>query len=222
MFGDVFVVNDALDAIFLILFFFGLAFTSISLLFGAFDLGGSAAGHVGHGHLGDIQAHGNTDHSTDANVFNVATLLAFSTWFGGAAYLLRNGAGLHVIISLLGGLVAGAVGGYLILRLLQWVKGKETFLDARKERLTGSIGRVTSPIRDGGVGEIVYEMNGVRQVSAARAPVGLSITRGSEVIVLRREHGISYVEPWKALEASEDWESRFVLDAKSSGEHSPP
>ncbi len=222
MFGDVFVVNDALDAILLILFFFGLAFTSISLLFGAFDLGGPAAGHVGHGHFGDIHTHGDTSHSSDANVFNVATLLAFSTWFGGATYLLRNGAGAHVLISLVGGFVAGAVGGYLILRLLQWVKGKETFLDARKERLSGSIGRVTSPIRDGGVGEIVYEMNGVRQVTGARAPAGLSIGRGAEVIVLRREHGIAFVEPWKALEASEDWESRFVLDAKATGEHSPP
>lgn len=222
MFGDVFIVNDALDAILLILFFFGLAFTSISLLFGAFDFGGPAAGHVGHGHLGDIHAHGNTNHSSDANVFNVATLLAFSTWFGGTTYLLRNGAGLHVIISIFAGIVAGAVGAFLILRMLQWVKGKETFLDARKERLTGSIGRVTSPIRDGGVGEIVYEMNGVRQVSAARAPIGLSIIRGSEVIVLRREHGIAYVEPWKALEASDDWESRFELEAKTSGEHSPP
>jgi membrane protein implicated in regulation of membrane protease activity len=219
MFDGLFVVNDWLDAILLGGFFFGLAFTALSLIVGAIDIGGPHV-HVGHGNGGHGHpAHG---HDTNVSIFNVATILAFLTWFGGCAYLIRNGAGLHVVLSLIGGLVAGVVGGYFVLRLLNWIKGQETFMDARYETLEGSMGRVTSPIRAGGVGEIVYEMNGVRQVSAARAPIGIAIPRGANVIVLRRERGIAMVEPWDELPAGDEWERRFALEAAATEQSPPP
>ena len=61
--------------------------------------------------------------------------------------------------------------------------------------MPGSIGRVTSPIRANGVGEVVYEQGGVRQVIGARAADGLAIPRGAEVVVLRTIGGIAVVEP---------------------------
>ncbi len=222
MFDGMFVVNDWLDAVLLGGFFFGLIFTALSLLVGAVDIG-SGHGDAGHGDTGSSDAgHGDTGQGHDVNIFNVATLLAFLTWFGGSGYLIRNGAGLHVALSLVGGIAAGLVGGFLVFRLLAWIKGQETYLDARFEQLEGSMGRITSPIRDGGVGEIVYELNGVRQVSAAKAPLGIAIPRGANVLVLRRERGIAFVEPWNELASGEDWEQRFALEPVASEQKSPP
>jgi len=219
MFDGLFVVNDWLDALLLGGFLFGLFFTGLSLLIGAFDVGGAhvqgGSGHGGHGHAG-------SGHDLSANIFNIATILAFLTWFGGCAYLFRNGAGFHVVVSLIFGLAAGVAGGYFVLRLLTWIKSQETYLDARFETLEGAMGKITSPIRDGGVGEIVYELNGVRQVSAARAPIGIAIPRGAEVIVLRRERGIAFVEPWHKLEPGEEWEQRFALDTGAAQKWPPP
>ena len=55
--------------------------------------------------------------------------------------------------------------------------------------------RVTSSIRAGGTGEVVYEQAGVRQVSAARAADGRAVPRGAEVVILNGERGVVLVEP---------------------------
>jgi len=47
-----------------------------------------------------------------------------------------------------------------------------------------------------GIGEVVYSLGGSRQVDAARSVSGEAIERGTEVVVLRREKGIAYVERW--------------------------
>lgn len=218
--GDLLVLNDALDAVLLGAFFFGLVFTGVSLLIGAADLGGP---HVGHGHgFGHGPAHNAGGHDTAVSVFNIATILAFVTWFGGIAYLIRNGLGIPGIPAIIVGLLAGVAGGFIVLRLLQLVKDQATYLDAAKERLGGALGRVTSPIRDGGTGEIVYELNGVRQASAARAAVGTQLPRGAEVIVVRRERGIAFVEPADRLSPDDDWERRFRLTDGVDRAHPPP
>src|SRR3954453_9194654 len=178
--GEIFVVKDALDAILLGAFFFGLLFTVASLLLGAAEIGAGHGGHIGHGHAG--HGHG-TNHQGDRGsgapaVLNVATILGFLTWFGGCAYLLRNWVGLDAIVSLVGGVVAGIFAAKLIIRMLRAFREQERYLSAENERFTGSLGRVTSSIRAHGVGEIVYELNGVRQVMAARALGDLPIPRG--------------------------------------------
>jgi hypothetical protein len=93
------------------------------------------------------------------------------------------------------------------------LKSSGGVLDARTERFAGTIARITSPVRQGGVGEIVYEMNGVRQVSAARTADGRSLPRGSQVLVLRREKGMAIVEPWTKDDDLNDWEQRFATPA---------
>jgi hypothetical protein len=222
MFDGLFVVNDWLDAILLGGFFFGLVFTSFSLAVGALDIGG---GHIhGHGSHGHGHGHGHGGHAQDivANIFNVGTILAFVTWFGGCSYLLRNGAGIPAVISLMGGLAGGIFGGYVVIKVLTWLKDQEGALDERLEQLQGSSGRITSPIRAGGVGEIVYELNGVRQVSAARALEEIAIPRGANVVIVRRERGIAYVEPLHQLSEDEEWERRFAIEANSSRPEAPP
>ena len=189
----VFVVNDLLDAILLGSFFFGLVFSALSLLIGVADLG---IGHVDHnGGVGDHGSHG----AHALTPLSIGTMLAFLTWFGGVAYLARNGLGLVAILSLALGLVGGFAGGYVIYWLLRKVRAAEGALDADNDRMPGTIAKVTSSIREGGVGEIVYERRGVRQVSAARSATGKAIPRGTEVVVHNVSAGVAVVEPWSSF-----------------------
>jgi len=71
-------------------------------------------------------------------------------------------------------------------------------------RLPGQIARVTSSIREGGTGEVVYVQQGVRQVAAARSDRGEPIPRGAEVIILRVDKGIVYVDFWDQLVGNQE------------------
>jgi hypothetical protein len=67
-------------------------------------------------------------------------------------------------------------------------------MDSAEFRLPGTPARVVSPIREGGVGEIVYSKGGVRFTSGARAEDGQPIERGTSVVIIRTDRGIAYVE----------------------------
>lgn len=205
--AELFVIADTLDALLLGSFFFGLVFVVLSLALGAADL------DFGHDHSG-LDA-GHDGHWLSQ--LNVGSVLAFFTWFGGVAYLLRNAVGLNAILSVLVGLAGGFFGGALVLRFVQMLKSSGGVLDARAELFDGRIARIASPIRPGGVGEIVYELNGVRQVSAARSADGSELPRGSEVIVLKRERGVALVERWSDDRDPTDWERRFAVEAGNDG-----
>lgn len=181
-----FTVNDGVDALLIGMFFFGLMFTLGTLLLGVADLG------FGHVH-GD---HGGHD---GPSAINLGVILAFITWFGGISYLARNGLSIPLLISLVLGIAGGLLGGVAIVRLLSVVRSKETVLHAEDYRLPGMIARVTSSIRENGTGEVVYVQNGVRQVAAARSAEGVAIPRGSEVVILRADRGIVYVDLWDNL-----------------------
>lgn len=61
--------------------------------------------------------------------------------------------------------------------------------------LVGVVGRLSSPIREGGTGEMIYSQAGSRRsVSAStRSAYGEAIPRGARVVVIRYERGIAYV-----------------------------
>jgi membrane protein implicated in regulation of membrane protease activity len=212
--AELFVVEDTLDVLLLGLFFFGLIFVVLSFVLGAahIDIGHD---HGGGLHAGDHGAHWITQ-------LNLGTILAFVTWFGGVAYLARNALGVNAFVSLVIGLAAGYFGGAIIFKFMRMLKSSEAVLDARTERMAGIIARISSPVRTGGVGEIVYEMNGVRQVSAARSSDGTALPRGAEVIVLNRERGVATVEPWIHGSDETAWERRFESgsshELRSTGE----
>jgi len=179
-------INDIWDAIFLGCFFFGLLFALATLLVGGLDIGI-------HGH-GDGGGHG---HDVGGLVpINVGTVLAFIAWFGGVAYLARDGLGWPALVSAIVGLVGGAIGaaaiGWFLVRV---IRPNDRPLDPEDFRLPGTIARVSSSIREGGTGEVIYEQAGVRQVAAARSDDGRAIGRGSEVVVLRSDRGVVLVEP---------------------------
>lgn len=176
-----FPINDALDAILVGTFLFGLLFTVGSFLLGIADLGADA----------------NHDHGLD-NLFNLSSILAFITWFGGVGYLARTGFGwpwpVAMVMALAGGLFAAWLAFQFMRRIL---KSPDQFLNPEDYERVGVLARVTSGIRAGGVGEIVWEQGGSRRVTSARAIDNEPIARGTEVLVLKVERGMAIVEPFE-------------------------
>lgn len=191
------VINDALDALFLGCFLFGLLFAVVSLLLGVADL------EINAGPLGG--GDGETGSHDSAGPINVSTVLAFIAWFGGTGYLVRNGFGWISMLSVVVAVAGGLAGAALIYQfLVKVVAPADQALDPADYRLPGTLARVTSSIRTGGTGEIVYEQAGFRQVSAARASDGGAIGRGTEVVVLEADRGIALVQPWDTLVGHDD------------------
>jgi hypothetical protein len=155
--------------------------------------------HAAHGHAPHLHSHAAS--RGGMSPFNGFTLLAFLCWFGGTGYLLRHHTGLVgfavFALSTLSGLVgAGVVFTFLTRVLLP----HERELTAEDTDMTGVLARVSSPIREGGTGEIAYSQGGSRRAAAARSDAGLPIARDVEVVVLRYERGIAYVRAWSELE----------------------
>ena len=185
-----FPINDALDAILLGTFLFGILFTLGALLLGAVDLGGDGHGGGDHGYLSEM--------------FNLTAILAFVTWFGGVGYLARNGLEWHWLAAIPLGIVGGALAAYIVVWMLRKLSTGDTTLNPRAFERVGVLARVTSSIRPGGVGEIVWEQNGSRMVTSARGASAEPIARGTEVLILRVERGVAVVEPFEGLLNGED------------------
>ncbi len=150
--------------------------------------GGPQAGH-GHAHPA---GHG-------VSPFNLGTIMAFLTWFGGAGYILEVYAGFWGLLSVVGASLSGLLGGAIIFYFLARVLiPGQRVLDPADYRLEGTVARVTVPIRPDGVGEIVYTKGGSRRSDGAKSADGSPIERGTEVVIVRYEHGIAHVEPWSS------------------------
>ena len=91
-------------------------------------------------------------------------------------------------------------------------------LDPEQYRLPGTLGHVSSSIRAGGTGEVVYEKGGVRQVVAARAAGTEALPRGAEVLVLRVDRGIAIVEIFDPFGALDDGVDTEALPVRSRAE----
>lgn len=184
-----FPINDALDAVLLGTFLFGLLFTVGSLLLGVADLGVDS--DSGHHNFGD---HG------FASLLNVSSGLAFLTWFGGVGYLARNGLGWPAFVSIALAVGGGLLAGWVVLWFVRKVlRSADDTLDPRDFERVGVLARVTSSIRSEGVGEIVWEQRGTRMVTSARADSSDAIGRGTEVLILRVERGVAIVAPFDGL-----------------------
>jgi hypothetical protein len=230
----VFAVDDALDAIFLGAFLFGILFTAVSLILGAVDIGLDHGGHGGDfGHGGDIGHGGHAGHGgyighdggDISSYVNVSTVLAFIAWFGGVGYLARNGAGWTALVSVLLAILGGLGGAYLIYLVFARIirPGQTAPLDPRDFELQGKLARVTSSVRAGGTGEITYVQSGARMVRAARAADGRAIPRGTEVVIMRAERGVGIIAPWDELIAGDGIpEPDHLIDQTIQGQEPQP
>jgi hypothetical protein len=176
--------TDLLTGIFLFLFAFGLLFSVATLVFGVGDdipgldfMGGDHSGH----------AHG---------PFSLSAIMVFLTWFGAAGYIARTWGGQAAWIALPLATVVGLIGGAAIWVVLTKILPRgESRLDPANYDVRGTIAQVTSSIRPGGTGEIVYTLDNKRRVDGARSEYGSPITNGAEVSIVRYANGIAYVVP---------------------------
>lgn len=168
--------------------------------------GGHAHGHIHHHHA--VPARGGQHHAahgggsrlaTVLSWLNMAAAMAFLTWFGGAGVVLQQVTTWPSRVILGASIGVGLVGGSVINRFIQTLLRDEKPLEPTS--FVGVLARVTSPIRAGGTGEIVYTVNGTRQTAGARDLDGDAIAKGTEVVITRYEKGIAYVSTLDELSA---------------------
>jgi membrane protein implicated in regulation of membrane protease activity len=194
---------------YLICFAVGFLFSFLSFLMGGihwhlpFDI------HAGpHVHMGANGVHGTGANGVNhggVSPFNPATLAAFLAWFGGTGYLLQRFSTLTFVLGLTLAMIAGLAGAAIIFVFLTKVlMSKDEELDPADFEMVGVLGRISSPIREGGTGELTYSQAGTRRSCGARSEEGTGMVQGDEVVVTRYEKGIAYVRRWEELTRDED------------------
>jgi membrane protein implicated in regulation of membrane protease activity len=104
----------------------------------------------------------------------------------------------------LGALVGGALGWYLIARFLGLILRGEIEMDPADYRLEGTVGQVSVSIPAGGTGEVLFEKGGTRRSEAARAMGRAAIPRGTEVVITAYAEGFATVQPWQEFLAERE------------------
>ena len=133
-------------------------------------------------------------------MINFATVTAFLAWFGGTGYLLTRHSTFLVMIIVLFAIAAGLVGAAIVFWfIVKFLLTHDQALDPADYDRIGVLGRVSSTIRAGGTGVIIFSQEGTRQTCGARSENGEALAHGTEVVVTRYEHGIAYVRRWEEL-----------------------
>ncbi|MGA3188963.1 MAG: hypothetical protein ABSF22_17805 [Bryobacteraceae bacterium] len=173
---------------------FYLATFLIGFLLSAFSVFAGAV-HLPHFH-GHHHVHGGKG---GVSPLNFGTFAAFLCWFGGTGYLLGRYASIWVYLALLISVMSGLGGAAAIFWFLWKLNKHEKPLDPADYDMIGMLGKVASPIRRGGTGELIYSLAGSRRCAPARSEDGAEIPRDTEVVVTRFEKGIVYVRRWDDL-----------------------
>ena len=193
---------------YLICFAVGFLFSLLSFMVGGmdfhahlphhFDLHFGDNGHGGNGGAGHhAGAHGQHESVSPINLFTVAVFLA---WFGGTGYLLTRYSTIVYTLGLLLSTMVGLVGSTIVFLFLARVLiSPDEQLRAADFEMIGVVGRVSSPIRESGTGEIMYSQADTRRACAARSDDNTAIDRDVEVVVMRYEKGIAYVKRWEEV-----------------------
>jgi len=186
-------------AFFLGCFVIGFMLSALSFALGAMQA--HLHIHVPWGH----HIHGDIFHGVQANAvgpINFATMTAFLAWFGGSGYLLTSElrwlAAPAVLLSIVIGLIGAAIVFWLMAKVL-WSPNEN--MQSADYHMVGVLGRVSQPIRAGGIGELIYSHGGARKSCGARTDDGSALARGSEVVVTGYERGIATVKRWSDLAA---------------------
>src|SRR6202451_856523 len=171
--------------------------------------------HLPHGHAGAGAGggHAGISRGTEMPLLNFATVTAFLAWFGGTGYLLTRHSSLLFTVIVLLAIAAGLTGATLVfLFIVKFLLTHEQALDPADYDRVGVLGRVSSAIRTGGTGEIIFSQQGIRQTCGARSENGEAIPHGTEIIVTRYEHGIAYVRRWE--EMADDRQDGQIKEAR--------
>ena len=217
---------DPLAAVFVFCFVFGVATSLLSLALGALqggDGGHTTGGDHGGVHLGGEVGSGEGAHAVahagggedlhldvgeggagHVSPFNLQTITTFLAFFGGSGWVLYSSVGLAPALALIIATVIGVAGGAVVfLFLVKVLLASQRFMDPASSRMEGTVARVSMAIRADGTGEIVFSRDGTRRSEGARSSTGAPIAAGTEVVIVRYERGLAYVEPWASY-AGED------------------
>ena len=192
---------------YLICFLVGLFLSAFTLLGGMGHFGGHVhaphmphaphlphAAHLPHGTAGANGAQG----SATVPWWNAFSIMIFLCWFGAAGYLLTRYGSFVAGAVLVLAVICGVIGGTIIfLFLTRVLMPHEHELTADETEVVGAVGRVSSPIRADGTGEIMYEQLGALRSAPARSEDSVPISKQEEVFVVRYEKGIAYVRKWE-------------------------
>lgn len=186
--------------IFLYCFGIGSIWTVATALLGGLHVGHHAHHHGAHaGHGAHCHAHSSDLGYWLSAMITPASLAVFLAWFGGVGFLLTRHTGLLFWIDLSIAALFGVLGAWLLAAFLNFLQKREKPLDPTDYEMVGVLGKISSPIRPDGVGELIYIRDGARTPVCARSEDGSSIRRGEEVVVMRFEKGIAYVRTWDAM-----------------------
>ncbi|MBZ5646094.1 MAG: hypothetical protein LAN37_02595 [Acidobacteriia bacterium] len=204
---------------YLICFIVGFTLSLLSFLAGALNLHLPGLGHHhihihlphldhGHLHLPHIHMDGGAGpagaglHAESGGIspFNFSSMMAFLAWFGGAGYLLTTVWHVWAVMALGLSLLSGVTGAMVVFLFLAKVlmRGDYTLHDSDYD-VIGLLANVTSGIRAGGTGEIVYSLEGTRQTCGARSEDGNAIEKGTEVVITGYSKGIASVRRWDEM-----------------------
>ena len=194
--------------VYMFCFLLGFMLSLLSLVIGVFHVHLPGLDHLHLDHHLDLGGGGadvhidNGQHAAGAHLspFNFSTAMAFLAWFGGAGYLLTAWGRIGALAVLAFAAMAGATGAAIVFAFLARVlmRTDSTLYDS-DYHMEGLLGRVSSGIRQGGTGEIIFSQEGVRRTCGARSESGAAIARGVEVVITRYEKGIAYVRPWEEM-----------------------
>lgn len=208
---------------YLLCFVFGFVWSIAGLLMGSFRAHGHV--HGGHVHHGHVHHHGSSPVARHAalqfagDLLNVNSLAIFLAWFGGCGYLMSRHSGFALFAVLAVSVLAGLAASFLLIALLRFLLANERVMDPFDYEMVGVVGRVASPIRRDGTGEILFTREGSRKLAYARSDDEEPIERGAEVVVTRYEKGIAYVRPWDAI--AEETERVPGEESSRGGEEAP-
>ena len=189
---------------YLVCFLIGVTLSVLSFVGGTLHLPHVHV-HVPHAHIPHATGHVATrqgGQTAEMPFFNFATVTAFLAWFGGSGYLLTRYSAFTVTVIMLIAVVVGLLGAaFIFLFLVKFLMKHDRELDPADFDRVGVLGRVISPIREGGTGELIFSQAGTRQTCGARSESGDALPKDTEIVVTRYEHGIAYVRKWDEMSA---------------------
>jgi membrane protein implicated in regulation of membrane protease activity len=152
--------------------------------------------HVGH--HGGIAGRGTGHVGSGLSWFNAMTIMAFLAWFGGIGYILSTHSQLVALVALLMAVIGGLFAAGVVFKFMaRIVRVSDAQMLDWDYRIEGTVGILSSPIREDGTGEMIFEQRGVRKSVGARSEDGKPLPNGAEVAITRYENGIAYVKRWE-------------------------
>ena len=135
------------EAFYLICFLVGLLLSLVSVM--------AQSGHF-HAHHGHLHFHQGDCGGSMLPKINFGTITAFLAWFGGSGYLLHKYTSFWTLVALAVAAGIGLVGAAIVFWFAAKLMAHDRTLDPADFDMIGVLGRVSSTVRVGGVGEMVF------------------------------------------------------------------